>query len=318
MFNPDNFGAGSALSYDGKFSFTGMLDSLPAILYAFDSFLIIGNIAGEMKNPKKNVPLSLVLSMVAAGSVYLLITIGQICVGCGSAYAVFDYIFANQEALRITFHAIITVFIFIAIFGVMNSYAMGSLRSFDSAVEEEVVVGSKWIKKVANGRFLIAGAIVLAAVQLFYFIILGIPSIVMNTDQIYDGISNVIVLVFFGVYSVLSIASIVNRFTKKAPEVTKQKGQIPIAVVAGIGCAFALCYGMFYQFLGAIIDHPNDPFGAWGLFHKNAFTMESWMACMWFWIFLGLFIVVPLVNDGLIKLTDKKYNQPLFWERYNK
>ncbi|MDE7433905.1 MAG: hypothetical protein K2M43_02095 [Mycoplasmoidaceae bacterium] len=91
---------------------------------------------------------------------------------------------------------------------------------------------------------MIGGAIVQAALVLFYFIILGIPSIVFDTDQIYDGISNAVVLVFFGIYSILSVASIVNRYKNKAPEVTKQKGQIPIATIAGIGCAFALGYGM--------------------------------------------------------------------------
>ncbi|MDE7433906.1 MAG: amino acid permease [Mycoplasmoidaceae bacterium] len=131
--------------YSGSFNFTGILDSLPAILFAFDSFLIVGNIAGEMKKPERNVPLSIVLSMATAGVVYLLVTIGQVCVGRGSAYAVFDYIFAadNKAGARIAFHVIISVFIFIAIFGVMNSFAMGSLRSFDDAVEQEVVVGSK-------------------------------------------------------------------------------------------------------------------------------------------------------------------------------
>lgn len=304
-------------TYKGKFDFTGVLDSLPAILFAFDSFLIVGNIAGEMKNPKKNVPLSIVLSMTAAGVVYLLVTIGQICVGCGSAYAVFDYIFTQLgvDWAKTFFHAIVTVFIFIAIFGVMNSFSMGSLRSFDSAIEEEIIVGSKWIKKVAKGRFLVAGAIALTFSQLFYFIILGIPSIVMNTDQIYDGISNAVVLVFFGIYSMLSVASIVNRYKNKAPEVTKQKGQIPIAAFAGFGCAFALGYGMIWQFLGKIIMDPNSSFTAWGLFHENATEFVGWQACMWFWIFLALFIVIPCINDGLIKLTDKNYNQAFFWQK---
>ncbi|MDE6476814.1 MAG: amino acid permease [Mycoplasmoidaceae bacterium] len=143
LFANDSITTIDGTEYSGKFSFTGMLDSLPAIFFAFDSFLIIGNIAGEMKNPNKNIPLSIVVSMIVAGILYLLVTIGQICVGCGSAYAVFDFIFATNVTAKTAFHYIISIFIFISIFGVLNSMTMGAIRSFDSAVEEEIIVGSK-------------------------------------------------------------------------------------------------------------------------------------------------------------------------------
>ncbi len=307
--------AEASSTYDGKFNFAGMLDSLPAILFAFDSFLIIGNIAGEMKDPNKNIPLSIVVSMVVSGILYILVTLGQICVGCGSAYAVFDYVFSFSDEWKKTFHIIISIFIFISIFGVLNSMTMGAIRSFDSAIEEEVIAGSKWIKKLGNGKFLLNGFILLTITQIFYTIVLGIPSVVMNTDQIFDGVSNFIVLAFFGVYATLSAASIVNRYSLKAPEVVKQKGQVPVAAIGAIGCFFVFAYGMIWQFCGAIAIKPTAAFEAWGLFHANSFTMEAWMACMWFWIMCGILIIVPILNELLIKLTDKNYNQALIWEK---
>lgn len=308
-------GNAPAVGYSGQFSFTGILDSLPAILFAFDSFLVIGNIAGEMKNPQKNIPLSLVISMATAGVVYLLVTLGQICVGCGSAYAVFDFIFANNATAAKAFHIIVSIFIFISVFGVLNSMTMGAIRSFDSAIEEEIIVGSKQIKRIANGRYLIGGLIMLAAVSSIYVIVFGIPSIVLNTDQILDGISNFVVLIFFLIYGVLSFASILNRYHPKAPEIIKQKGQIVTSAIGAFGCVFVFFYGFIWQFFGQIIVDPSKPFVAWGLFHANPHTLVAWQACMWFWIMAAFTIIVPLLNEWLIKLTDKNYTQKLIWEK---
>lgn len=320
LFINDNISTIDGKDYSGQFSFTGMLDSLPAIFFAFDSFLIIGNIAGEMKNPNKNIPLSIVVSMVVAGILYLLVTIGQICVGCGSAYAVFDFVFANNTTAKSAFHYIISIFIFISIFGVLNSMTMGAIRSFDSAVEEEIIVGSKWMKKVANGKFLMKGFILLSFVTAFYTIIFGIPSGVMNTDQIFDGVSNFIVLAFFGIYAVLSAASIFNRYNGHAPEVIKQKGQIPAAVIGSFGCFFIFGYGLIWQFCGNIVMNANKEFDTWGLFvhiedgHKLTYAQ----AAIWFWTMCGIMIVVPFLNELGIKATDKNYNQAFFWQKQNR
>ncbi|MDE6476813.1 MAG: hypothetical protein K2L48_01235 [Mycoplasmoidaceae bacterium] len=100
------------------------------------------------------------------------------------------------------------------------------------------------MKKIANGKFLMKGFILLSFVTAFYTIIFGIPSGVMNTDQIFDGVSNFIVLAFFGIYAILSAASILNRYNGHAPEVIKQKGQIPAAVIGSFGCFFIFEYGL--------------------------------------------------------------------------
>lgn len=318
LFANDSITTIDGTEYSGQFSFTGMLDSLPAIFFAFDSFLIIGNIAGEMKNPNKNIPLSIVVSMVVAGILYLLVTIGQICVGCGSAYAVFDFVFAGNAIAKSAFHYIISIFIFISIFGVLNSMTMGAIRSFDSAVEEEIIVGSKWMKKVANGKFLMKGFILLSFVTAFYTIIFGIPSGVMNTDQIFDGVSNFIVLAFFGIYAVLSAASILNRYNGHAPEVIKQKGQIPAAVIGSFGCFFIFGYGLIWQFCGNIAINANKQFEAWGLFIDNKVTLTYAQAAIWFWTMCGIMIVLPFLNELGIKATDKNYDQAFFWQKQKK
>lgn len=58
--------------------FTGILASLPAILFAFDSFLAVGSLSKEMKNGEKKIPIVIVVGMVFCSLIYLLITVSQI------------------------------------------------------------------------------------------------------------------------------------------------------------------------------------------------------------------------------------------------
>ena len=305
----------NAQTKSGEFSFTGILDSIPAILFAFDSFLIIGNIAGEMENPRKNVPVSLVLSLLISGVLYLLVTIGQIVCGCGSAYLVFDLAFKNNLGVQQAFHIIISIFIFIATLGTVNSMIMGGIRSLDSAVEEEVVAWSAKIKKISKGKYLVSGAILFSFILCFYFSILYIPSMIFNTDQIMDGVSNVVVILFFLFYGINALLSFINRYTNKVTEVNKQKLQKTFSMISFVGILFVFCYSAFYKFLTYPIINPNGSFETWGLFHDNTKTLTQLEAAIWFWALMIVMSALPLINDLLIKLFNKKYNMPLIWEK---
>jgi len=152
----------------GAFDFTGVLASLPAILFAFDSFLVVGNIAGDMKNPEKNVSLSILLSMIISGALYLFITIGQICIGCGSAYDVFAAICGNNESAQIACTIIVSIFILISILGVLNALTMAAMRSMQAAVDEDIIACSKKIKGIAHDKPLLSGTIVLIVMVAVY------------------------------------------------------------------------------------------------------------------------------------------------------
>jgi amino acid transporter len=134
-----------------------MLTSLPAILFAFDSFLIVGNIASHVKNPKRNVPLSIVLSMVTSGFIYLMVTISQIISGCGSPYLLFSFIFGDGNLGNTIGSIIISVFIMIAIFGVINSMSMAIVNSSQSLIEDNIIMGQKLFNKINNRRYLMGG-----------------------------------------------------------------------------------------------------------------------------------------------------------------
>jgi hypothetical protein len=58
------------------------------------------------------------------------------------------------------------------------------------------------------------------------YVIIGVPSIILDTDQLVDGLSNIIVLFFFVIYGAVAIASAINRHTKKVTGLIQSKGQV--------------------------------------------------------------------------------------------
>ncbi|GHU48135.1 hypothetical protein FACS1894218_4220 [Bacilli bacterium] len=120
-----------------------MLTSLPAVLFAFDAFLIVGNVSSRVRNAKRNVPLSIVISMIASGTIYLLVTISQIISGCTSPYQLFDFIFGSTSIGSTIGSIVISVFILIAILGVLNSVSMALVSSSQTLIEDNLIVGSK-------------------------------------------------------------------------------------------------------------------------------------------------------------------------------
>ncbi|WEK82984.1 MAG: APC family permease [Mycoplasma sp.] len=311
----------------GDFNFIGILTSLPAIMFAFDSFLIVGSVSNQVKNPTKTVPLSIILSMSLCGILYAFIVISQIISGCGSPYLVFDAWFGAGSVGANVGAIIIAILLFLSLIGVCNSVIIAGTRACQAAINEEIIVGYQWFKKISNGKksSLFGGAILCAIFSFAWFVIGGIPSIVLNTDQVIDGLSNLVVVFFFFIYGVVPMFSL--KWWCKVPEseVKHTRGQVVPATIGCIGCVFVAIYSMFYTFGADIIMHPNDSFSPWGLFYFNwsgiagvqaqAILIPKWGAALVFWGTALLFFVLPFANDWMLKLTNKKYNQKLLWQR---
>lgn len=307
---------------DGYFTFTGMLNSLPAILFAFDSFLIVGNVAKNVKNPNKTIPLSIVISMTTAGIIYVFITLAQICCGCGDPYSLAKLIFHwndasnNVSAGQVAVVTIVSAFLMISVLGVVNSVTLAAIRSAQSAIEEEVVFGAKWFKKISNGKKspIFGGCILTLILQAFWFTLASIPSGILQTDQIYDGFSNLVVVFFYLIYGFVPLMMIAKN---KVPtsEVQPQKLRKTTAIIAFIGCTFIAGYSIVWTYFLDPIINPKTEFEVWGLFFDNATKLSKPVAAGIFWGVAALFFAFPFINDALIKLTDKNYKQPLLWEK---
>lgn len=306
----------------GAFDINGVFRSIPAILFAFDSFLIIGNVSTKINNPEKNVSLSIVISMCVAASIEMLVTISEITIGTGDPYQVLFVAFGKNEGLYRACSIILSIFIVISALGALNSLTLCGMRAMQASIEEDILCWSKLIKKhVWNTDELKYGMISFSIFEFIFFLVIFIPSVVLNTDQIFDGASNLAILFFFVIYGTVSLAGLINRKTKKV-EVIKSKIFIPCSIISFLGCYFAFFYCAVYQFIVNIALHPDlTTSNSWGLgFLKLARSTNllNWECAIVFWIAAGAFISFPFINDLIIKFTDKDYDRPLVWQKTRK
>ena len=312
----------SQVEWKGIFSFTGVLNSLPGIMFAFDSFLIVGNIAKDVKSPTKNIPLSILLSMTIAGSVYMIVTICQICSGAGDPFTLFNYLFGENQVGKKIIIILFSTALFICMFDAMNSHVLTGVGAGQAAIDEDIIVGSNFLRKISNGKHDKFGGVVLMTISYsIVAVLLAIPSLILKTDQFYDGITNTLVVFIFLNYGFIALMSLVNRFTKRVPEseVSYQKGQSVAAIISFIGCLFVACYGLFYQFLADPIMNPNEEFKSWGLFYNNKTFLTAGLtkltAAIFFWGASILLFSFCFIHDLILKKIRPDYPQPLLWQR---
>ena len=135
LFNPTN-------PNRGAFSFTGVIMSLPAILFAFDSFIGVGNLSLEMKDPKKNVPLTIIIGMTLVVVVYLTISVTLMFTGSGDATTIFKEPIISAQAVKVL-QPLFNVFLFVSIIGVLNAFSPVLIRSLASVIEDDVLYKGK-------------------------------------------------------------------------------------------------------------------------------------------------------------------------------
>lgn len=298
------------------FNAAGMFTALPGVLFAFDSFANVGNLATEVKNSKRTVPLVMVLSIVIAAIVYILISVGAGLTGFGDAGSILKTLIpntlSNAAEIRVTVDIIINVFITISAFGVCNAMTCSLLRSSESLIHSGLIMGwtfyAKLDKKHPN-----LGALTMSVIMTFSInIIVGIIGTATNNDAVSDSVTNFPTLFFFLIYGTLIVLAFIDRFTKK--QCTRVFGFWVAAPLSVIGIAIVFCYFFFYQYIIYLSQNINAASSA-GLFF-NASTNAAGIinrsgAKVWFnyddailfWFLLVWFIIFPFINHFVISKT---------------
>ncbi len=309
-------------SDSGSFTIGGVFKSIPAILFAFDSFLVIGNVQGQVENPEKNVPKSIVYAMIIAGTAQILITIAEITLGTGNPYLVLQAAITNKIGYIVSV-CFISVCIVIAALGVINGCAMAGISSTQALVDDKMIAGYKWGQKLTQKRPLLGGFAIFGILSLFLWVVMIIPSAMLNTSQIYDGISTLAVLFYFGIYGIVVLGGLINRKTNKH-EVHKVGYFVPFGIVSVIGCFFAFLYSVVYQFgiqcaLAPMMTSANSfGFAMVKEGYRSGLGFYNWQAAIVFWSAAIFFILFPFLNDIAIIVTDRHYPYPLIWESAKK
>ena len=120
---------------------------LIAILFAYDGWINVGALAGEMKNPGKDLPKAIVGGLSAVMAVYLIINVAylwvlpadQIANFANPASAVAEVIFGQIGG------KVVTVGILISVFGCVNGYLLTGPRVLYTLGQQKSILGYKAI-----------------------------------------------------------------------------------------------------------------------------------------------------------------------------
>ncbi|CAM9137222.1 APC family permease [Mycoplasma marinum] len=293
-----NHMGGSNAFLNNSFTFKGLIVALPAILFAYDAFMIVASLTNKVEKGEKKVPIIIVLGMSSIIILYTLIALSSILHNSGSIQGLINNVLPKSSADAMT--TTIYTFILISTLGVINGLTAGMIVVFKNEVENDTFVGTKKLKeKIGKEKTTI---LYIAISCLFWILITGIPSAIIGQDYLYDGFSNFPTLFFFGINSII----ITFYLFKRKKFNNKKINNIMFfssAIIAVTGTAIAIIYLLIGHY---IIDVAKTPHAnsSWGLFASTkpaSFLTEIAI----FLTMLSIFLITPAINWGIKGLQDK-------------
>lgn len=131
---------------------TGFSCGLLATLFAYDGWLGIGAIAGEMKNPKRDLPLAIGLGLTGIMVVYLVINfiflrtlpIHELAGNLNAASVAATHLLGNLGG------KLVTIGILISVYGALNGYTMTGIRVPYAMALENSLPFSRALKRLSR------------------------------------------------------------------------------------------------------------------------------------------------------------------------
>jgi len=223
---------------------TSLGSALLATMFAYDGWIHIGNISGELKNPKKDLPRAIIGGLLFVMAAYILINMAYLFVIPASALAVTKT--PATDVATILFGAaggkVITVGILISIFGALNGNVLTGMRVPYAMAIENKLPGSKWLAKInpKTGTPINCG------------ILIGVIAIFMTLLGNFNQLTDLLVFVLWIFYVMTFIAVMVLR--KKQPNLIRPY-KVPlypvVPLIAIVGGLYIIINTMITQPLNA-------------------------------------------------------------------
>lgn len=224
---------------------TSLGSGIVATMFAYDGWIHVGNIAGEMKNPKKDLPKAIVLGLSGIMVIYLLINVAYLFVMPAALLAATAT--PAADVASIVFGSFggkfVTIGILVSVFGTINGYIMTGMRvPYAMALNNELPF-SGWFAKLNKNSIPANG---------------GIITIIIATIMIFSGqfnqLTDMLILVIWLFYILVFIAVFIMR--KKEPDLERPY-KVPffpvVPIIAIIGGLYIVLNTLFTQPLNAAI-----------------------------------------------------------------
>jgi APA family basic amino acid/polyamine antiporter len=229
---------------------------LLATMFAYDGWIHVGNIAGELKKPARDLPRAIAGGILGIMVVYLLVqfaflrtmNISDLAGNDNAAMQVANTIFGGMGG------KLVTIGILISVYGTINGYTMTGMRlPYTMGLEKQLPFSDKLVKLNKNQVPYIAGILEL------------VIAIGMMMIGGFDMLTDMLVFVIWIFYTLVFIAVI--KLRKTEPDLVRPY-KVPlypiIPIVAIIGGLFILVMTLINQFqlamIGILITALGIPF----------------------------------------------------------
>lgn len=210
---------------------------LIAVLFAYDGWINVGAIAGEMKNPSKDLPKAIVGGLSLVMAVYLVINVAYLWMVPASDLANVT-LPASLVATKIFGKIggkIISAGILISVFGTANGYVLTGSRVPYALSKERLLPGSNALSKVNKG----------SSPYNSIWLIAGLACLYALTGQ-FNLLSDLTIFVVWVFYVLTFIGVMILR--KKAPDLERPY-KVPlypvIPIIAIVGGLFVVINQLF-------------------------------------------------------------------------
>ena len=223
---------------------TSLGSALLATMFAYDGWIHLGNISGELKNPKKDLPRAIIGGLLIVMAVYILINIAFLFILPASALAATKT--PATDVATVLFGSvggkIITIGILVSIFGTLNGNILTGMRVPYAMALENKLPGSKYLSKL-NSK---------TSTPIYCGVLIGFISIIMTLLGNFNQLTDLLIFVLWIFYTMTFIAVIILRKTR--PDL-KRPYKVPlypiIPIIAIVGGLYILINTMITQPLNA-------------------------------------------------------------------
>ncbi|ASN60954.1 amino acid permease [Latilactobacillus curvatus] len=231
---------------NGSGSFLSALGSgVLATLFAYDGWIHVGNIAGELKHPERDLPRSILIGLTGTMVVYLLVSavfvlvlpINQIAGNPNAASEVARVLFGGVGG------KIITIGILISVYGGINGYTMTGMRiPYAMALENRLPFSRQLRSLSKTGAPVVSGLVQISI------------AIIMMFMGGFNTLTDMLVVVIWIFYILTFIAVFILR--KREPDLPRPYrtlGYPVIPVIAILGGIFIVVNTLFTQTMLTLI-----------------------------------------------------------------
>ena len=223
---------------------TSLGSAIVATMFAYDGWINVGAIAGEMKNPGKDLPRAIIGGLSLVMAVYVIINVAYLFVLPASALAATST--PAADVAKILFGPagakIITIGILISVFGTINGYTLTGMRIPYAMALENKLPGSSWLSKLTPN----------SKVPVNSGILITIISIIFIFSGKFDQLTDLLIFVIWIFYTMTFVAVIVLR--KKQPDLYRPY-KVPlypvVPIIAILGGFYIVFNTLFTQPLNA-------------------------------------------------------------------